>query len=515
MEQIFFLTLKTGYLSGMHYGEETIRLIMGLKIRHLREERGITLTELANRTGISVSYLNEIEKGKKHPKPSKAVLIADSLGTTYDKLVSLQMDKKLQPIARLLQSNLLKELQLEHFGLDTASLVENFAAAPDKLTAILSTIGEIARRNDIDLESFYLATLRTYQEMRHNYFAELEEAAENLAAQLPGLPTQANSKSLFELLEHAYGITLEEGLELQKGLGSLRSLMLPKQKKLWINSKLSEAQRRFVAARELAFAYMQVPERPLTSAWVKINHFEELLNNFQASYIAGALLLPQDDMVECLQTIFKQPGWKPAILEDAVTSFGVSPEMFLHRATSMLPKFFGIHQLFFLKFEHDVSTNEIELTKELHLGGLHSPHAKATREHYCARWISIDLLHQLAAQQKKKNTAGWLTGLQRSEYAGGSNQYLVLSMARSFYPSPARNSSISIGMYINDGLKDTLGFLADKTIPQKTVSNTCERCPLTDCTVRQAPPVVLKQRQVQKELEDALAGMVGNLNGVG
>jgi transcriptional regulator with XRE-family HTH domain len=499
----------------MHYGEETIRLIMGLKIRHLREERGITLSELANRTGISVSYLNEIEKGKKHPKPSKAVLIAEALGTTYDKLVSLQMDKKLQPIAQLLQSNLLKELQLEHFGLDTASLIENFAAAPDKLTAILSTIGEIARRNDIDLEAFYLATLRTYQEMHQNYFALLEEAAENLAGMLPCHPPEADSTTLFGLLQSQYGITVAEGLERSKGLQSLRSLMLPKQKVLHINSKLTEAQRRFVAARELAFAYMEVTERPLTSAWVKIHHFEELLNNFQASYIAGALLLPQDDMVECLQQVFRQKKWKPEVLEKAVESFGVSPEMFLHRATSILPKFFGIGQLFFLKFEHDVKTNDIELTKELHLGGLHNPHAKATREHYCARWISISLLHDLAAIQKKKNAPRWLTGLQCSEYAGGVNQYLVLSMARSFYPSPARNSSISIGMFINDRLRDAVGFLADKAIPLKTVSNTCERCPVADCGERQAPALVLRQQEVQRELEEALVAMLGKGNGAG
>jgi XRE family transcriptional regulator, fatty acid utilization regulator len=488
----------------MNYSEETIRLIMGLKIRHHREERRLTLSELANRTGISVSYLNEIEKGKKHPKPSKAAMIADALGTSYDKLVSLQLDKKLQPIAQLLQSNLLHELQLEHFGLDPASMIENFAAAPDKLTAILSTIGEMARRSDITLESFYMATLRTYQEMHQNYFPELEEAAENLGEMLPVTASEADSTKLFDLLQQQYGITLEGGLEKTSGLASLRSLMLPKQKLLRINSKLSEAQLRFVAARELAFAYMEVTERPLTSAWVKIRHFEELLNNFRASYIAGALLLPQDDMVEQLQTIFKQKKWKPELLEQQVEKTSVSPEMYLHRATSILPKFFGIRQLFFLKFEHDVKTNDIELTKELHLGGLHNPHAKGSREHYCGRWVSISLLHDLAAHQKRKTPKNWLTGLQRSEYAGGTNQYLVLSMARSFYPSPARNSSITIGMFINDTLRETLHFLGDKTIPVRTVSNTCERCPVQDCLERRSEPVILRQMEVQMVLEEAL-----------
>ncbi len=488
----------------MQYSEETIRLIMGLKIRHLREERSITLSELGQRTGISVSYLNEIEKGKKHPKPSKAALIADALGTTYDKLVSLQLDKKLAPIAQLLQSNLLYELQLEHFGLDPAMMIERFAAVPDKLSAILSTIGEIARRSDINIESFYLATLRTYQEMHHNYFADLEEAAEQLATHVDINFSKANSSTLFLLLQQKYGVQVARDLEETQGISSLRSLMLPKLNKLRINSKLSEEQLRFVAARELAFKYLELQERPLTSAWVKIEHFDEVLNNFRASYMAGAMLLPQDEMVEQLQQLFRHKKWKPEMLEALVSKAGVSPEMYLHRATCILPKFFGIQELFFLKFEHDTLKQEIELVKELHLGGLHNPHAKSNREHYCGRWVSISLLYDLEALQQDNSDKRWLTGLQKSEYAGSNRQYLVLSMARSFYPSPARNSSITIGMMMNDALRETVHFLNDKSIPVRVVSNTCERCPVENCEERRAHPSVLEKTIGQQALEDAL-----------
>jgi len=36
----------------------------GEKIRQLREERGMTLTGLSRRAGLSVSYLSEIERGE-------------------------------------------------------------------------------------------------------------------------------------------------------------------------------------------------------------------------------------------------------------------------------------------------------------------------------------------------------------------------------------------------------------------------------------------------------------------
>lgn len=44
------------------------KIVLGLKVRQFRQERGWNFEELGKRTGISVSYLNEIEKGKKYPQ---------------------------------------------------------------------------------------------------------------------------------------------------------------------------------------------------------------------------------------------------------------------------------------------------------------------------------------------------------------------------------------------------------------------------------------------------------------
>ena len=44
--------------------EENIRLIFGLKIKQLRNDKKLSLQELAQRSNLSVSYLNEIEKGE-------------------------------------------------------------------------------------------------------------------------------------------------------------------------------------------------------------------------------------------------------------------------------------------------------------------------------------------------------------------------------------------------------------------------------------------------------------------
>ena len=69
--------------------EENIRLIFGLKMRQLRMDAGLSLSDLADRTGISVSYLNEIERARKYPRGDKIAVIAEALRTGYDQMVSL------------------------------------------------------------------------------------------------------------------------------------------------------------------------------------------------------------------------------------------------------------------------------------------------------------------------------------------------------------------------------------------------------------------------------------------
>jgi transcriptional regulator with XRE-family HTH domain len=122
----------------MEVTEENIRLIFGLKVRQLRQEKGLSFAALSKDTGLSASYLNEIEKGKKYPKTEKIAKLAESLGVSYDWLISLQLSKNLAPVSQLLKSNLLSDLPLEMFGLEPAVLLEMLSNAPAKLGAFLS-----------------------------------------------------------------------------------------------------------------------------------------------------------------------------------------------------------------------------------------------------------------------------------------------------------------------------------------------------------------------------------------
>lgn len=215
--------------------EEYIKLIFGLKLKQIRTKRKLSLFGLSKLSGLSKSYLNEIEKGKKYPKTDKIALLAEKLEVPYDNMVSLKLDKNLAPVGELLKSKVLKELPLELFGIKESDLIDIVANAPTKVNAFISTIIEIAKHYNFGKESFYLASLRSFQEASNNFFPELEEAAENFTkAYQVNSKKSPTSTELEEILVEEYGYSINnDELTRYKELDNLRSIFIPKTKTLW------------------------------------------------------------------------------------------------------------------------------------------------------------------------------------------------------------------------------------------------------------------------------------------
>ena len=484
---------------------QIVSLIFGLKIKQLRLKKKLSPQELSLACGISNSYLNEIEKGKKHPKADKIMSLAEALGVPYDELVSLKLSKKLEPISELLNSQIVKEFPLEMFGIEPVKLVELIANAPAKMNAFISTIMEIARNYEMTQEHFYFASLRSYQEMHDNYFEDLEEAASTfLKEHKIKWSAPFNRKHLYDILEQQYDYTIDKTqLQKNKKLQIFRSVFLKDEKKLLINDDLAEFQKGFLLGRELAYNYLGLKERPLTTPLYKANSFEEVLNNFKASYFGGALLLNKDELISDIHALFDAEKWSEQKLLKLLTKYEASPEMFLHRFTNLLAKFFGIKNLFFLRFTHSEKTKKFTLTKELHLSRLHNPHGNELNEHYCRRWLSLDTIYQLKARMQQSDTKS-IAGVQISKYWGTDNEYLCISLARPNHRTADQQVSVTIGFLINDNLKKKVKFLADPKIATKWVNETCERCEIKNCAERAAKPVVVRDEKKVESIEEAL-----------
>ena len=59
----------------------------GRPIRAYRDYRGLTLQELSDRTGLAISYISEIERGRKSGSIAALARIAAALDATIDVLI--------------------------------------------------------------------------------------------------------------------------------------------------------------------------------------------------------------------------------------------------------------------------------------------------------------------------------------------------------------------------------------------------------------------------------------------
>jgi transcriptional regulator with XRE-family HTH domain len=62
---------------------------VGLKLRRLREERGISVEELAKKSGISATTIRVVERGAREARGDTVARLAQPLGLTFDEVWGL------------------------------------------------------------------------------------------------------------------------------------------------------------------------------------------------------------------------------------------------------------------------------------------------------------------------------------------------------------------------------------------------------------------------------------------
>tara|TARA_B100000780_G_scaffold241952_1_gene184567 strand:+ start:489 stop:725 length:237 start_codon:yes stop_codon:yes gene_type:complete len=72
------------------------------------------------------------------------------------------------------------------------------------------------------------------------------------------------------------------------------------------------------------------------------------------------------------------------------------------------------------------------------------------------------------------------------------------------YPKPSANSSVTLGLLVNDKLKKKIAFLKDPKIIRKSVNTTCESCILTDYKERVAEASVVPNMNKDQAIEEEI-----------
>jgi XRE family transcriptional regulator, fatty acid utilization regulator len=496
---------------------ENLRLVLGLKLRALRSARGWTLQNLAARTGVGYSYLSEIEQGKKYPKPAKLLALAEALEVSYEDLVAARTNEEVSPLAALAESDFLREFPFELFGIEASGLLDFLARDAERSVAMLRAFGDVARRHDLEVEQILLAALRCFQQMHRNHFPEIERAAERFRREAGWEGRhRLGERDLRRALEE-YGACRVDSTRLaaSRELADLRALLAPGPPPvLHVNGRLTPVQRIFAMARELGFRVLGSEERAPIVPHGKARSFEQALASFQASYFAGALLAPRTAFAAELRRVLAFPRFRPEAFAGLAVRFGITPETLCYRMTEILPAELGFDQLFFVRFLREAEGRRPRLSKVFSLLRDPLPLDFAAGEHFCRRWPALALIDDARLARARPGDPSLVAGA-CTRFQSAPVEFLALAFGRRLTLQPRTLSTLSIGLLVDDRLRDAVGFLDDPALRRVEVDLTCERCPLSTvaCRERAAPASVLAERRRAERRERAIAGLVGGASG--
>ena len=471
------------------------RLLFGLKLRQLRAERDLSFQQLARLTGMSVSYLNEIERGKKSPKPDKLADLARALDVAPGHLTDPTLEAQMMPVAELLRSNFLNELPLERFGIDLGKLVEIIAGAPARVGAFISTLLELSRNYALLDENFFVGALRAWLEMHDNYLEDSEAFARRTRRALGWDPAHVPASEELEGLlrdRHDYRV-VRGGLDAVEAFAGLERVFVPTDRSLLLAGSLGERDLRYYLAKELGYRVMDVRGRPLTAPMLRSESFDVALAHARTHAFASALLLPAERVDAELDGFFGAGEPALDVFEQLLTHYRVTPLLLLDRVSALIPRLRGIRSLYLIQLVEE-SPGNLQVTRELHLGAQHRPHATGLHEHYCRRWAGTRLL--LRGRDRLQ------TGVQVDRFHGSDDEYLVLALADRQHDG--RRQATSLGMPLTEELEGAIPALVKADLQRRVVNNTCERCGIADCAERAAPPTVARARERRRAVDAAV-----------
>ncbi|MDX1692030.1 MAG: helix-turn-helix domain-containing protein, partial [Acidimicrobiia bacterium] len=158
-------------------------LVFGRRLRHHRNERGLTLAQLGERVDRRASYLSMVENGKREPKLSLVDALAAALDVpTADLLEPEAPDRRSEleiAVERIQQEPLYRSLGLPDLKVT--------AGTPDEiLEHVVGLYGELTRRRAatpaVEEARRANADLRVEMRERDNHFATIEEIATDALA---------------------------------------------------------------------------------------------------------------------------------------------------------------------------------------------------------------------------------------------------------------------------------------------------------------------------------------------
>src|SRR5271163_4078610 len=171
-------------------GDSAKKLFVGPRFRRIRQQLGLSQTQIAEGLGISPSYINLIERNQRPVTAQILLRLAEAYDLDLRDLATADEDRFFAELNEIFSDPLFRQIDLpkQEFR-DLAELCPGVTHALQRLYAayIEARRGEtmvaaqMADRNEgSSFEANPIERVRDLIEANRNYFPELEQAAENL-----------------------------------------------------------------------------------------------------------------------------------------------------------------------------------------------------------------------------------------------------------------------------------------------------------------------------------------------
>lgn len=310
------------------------KALLGNKIRRLRQDRGVTQQQMAERLGISPSYLNLIE----HDERPVTVPLLLKLGQTFNIDLQELSDDAERRLALSLRE-VFADPGLAASDVDAEEIRQLVAAAPKAGRAVVElyrawrTARDDAQALSLGLPSgttkrIVLPTeeARDFFEARANHFAAVEQAAEAFARAAELSPGELEH-GLTAQLGTKHGITVDIA-HIEAGNGTLRRFD-PRGRTLALSELLPRPSRIFHLAYQLGLLEARdVFDSIIAAAKLASPESETLCRVGLANYFAGAVMMPYAPFLAAARSVRYD-------IEALMHRFRVSFEQACHRLTTL------------------------------------------------------------------------------------------------------------------------------------------------------------------------------------
>ncbi|GAB3623414.1 acetate metabolism transcriptional regulator RamB [Mariniluteicoccus endophyticus] len=296
---------------------------LGRRLRELRKERDLTLSEVSEMTGLASSHLSMLENGKREAKVSVLQKLAAAYDVTIDDFLNEVPSRR-----TMLEIELEKAMRsplAQQRGLPRVRISPRMPM--DVLEALVKLHRELARQAEEHMATPEEARrantqLRAEMKARDNYFPELEEQAAALLKKVGYRSGPLSQHEIGAITSHL-GFTLHHVGDLPHSTRSVTDL---KQMRIYLpRSTGGDQDPRSVLLQALGHHVLGhgTPE----------SYGEFLRQRIETNYFAAALLMPESSTVQFLAQAKRD---KQLSVEDLRDSYAVSYEAASHRITNLI-----------------------------------------------------------------------------------------------------------------------------------------------------------------------------------